>query len=112
MKFFITEAQRKTKHSTCYFEFLKGTFQNRCWNEDSIYLHADVFDALRLYPTFAESLPHFAYYGVTQVTPSQYQKLKSLALEQGGETAAVMQELDLWVENCFLTETCFTICGI
>lgn len=112
MTYFITETQRKNKKSTRYFEFQKGAFHNRCWKETSLCLHVNTFDDLQLYDTFAQALPHFDYFGVTEVTPAQYETLKSMALSRGGEIAAVIEELDPWVRTCFQTEKVFTILGI
>ena len=67
---------------------------------------------MNLFELFSEALPHFDYFGLTEVTLAQYDKLKTLALAWGGETAALFRELDHWVQDCYLTENVFTICGI
>ena len=105
-------AQRKEQGGTCYFEFQRGRYREKHWMKRSVYLHADLFDGLQLYDIFAAALPHFNYYGPTEVTPDQYEALKALALARGGEIAALMEELDHWVRDCFQTENVFTICGI
>ena len=56
--------------------------------------------------------PHFDYCGLTEVTPTQYEVLKALAMNRGGETADLFRELDHWVQDFFFTENVFTICGI
>ena len=112
MPYFLNAAQRKQQGGTCYFEFQMGRFRRKHWLERSVYLHADQFDQLGLADIFSEALPHFAYCGVTEVTPRQYNTLRSLALARGGEAAAVINELDGWTADCFLTEHVFTICGI
>ena len=116
MTYFITEAQRKPTHSTCFFEFQKGTPKkqggDRFWKEDSLLLHMDVFDQLNLYAVFNTILPDFDYYGETTVTIDQYKSLKAAAFAQGGEIAMVFSELDIWATTCFKTESCFTIQGI
>ena len=112
MKYFITEAKRKELHSTCFFEFQKGSRRDRCWCEDSICLHADVFDGSKLFALFQTALPHFDYYGRTAVYPENWETLLSLSHDCGGETEAVILELVSWVENCFQVEKVFTICGI
>lgn len=109
---FCSAARRKMLGGTCYFEFQRGRFRGKHWLERSVYLHADRLDELKLYDIFAAALPHFDYYGPTEVTPAQYDVLKSLALSRGGETAALMEELDHWVKECFFIENVFTICGI
>ena len=110
--YFRNAAQRKSQGSTCYLEFQRGRFRGKHWLERSLYLHDDVFEQLGLYEIFVAALPEFDHYGVTEVTPAQYEELKALALERGGEIAAAIRELEHWAENCFLTETRFTICGI
>ena len=110
--YFRTAAQRKAQGSTCYLEFQRGRFRGKHWLDRSLYLHDDAFEHLGLYEVFVTALPKFDHFGVTEVTPAQYKRLKSIALERGGDIAAAILELDHWVENCFLTETRFTICGI
>ena len=112
MSYVITAEQRKATHSTLYFEFQKGTFRNKHWLVDSVYLHADIFDRLGLYDLFFESIPNFDHYYVTQVTPDQYSVLKQNAATFGPEVSAFFEELDVWVTQCFRDESCFTICGI
>ena len=105
-------SRRKKLGGTCYFEFQRGQYRGKHWLECSVFLHADLFDSLNLYEVFSQALPKFDYYGVTEVTPDQYINLKTLALHRGSQAAALIRELDPWVEDCFLTETRFTICGI
>lgn len=112
MKYFITEAERKELHTTCLFEFQKGTYQDRYWCEDSICLHADIFDELKLFELFHTALPHFDYYGRTEVHPENWEVLLLLSHNYGDEKEAVILELESWVENCFKVENAFTICGI
>lgn len=110
--FLCNAAQRKARGGTLYFEFQRGRHQGKHWLDRSVYLYADLFDQLNLYELFVQALPHFDYYYLTEVTPEQYEKLASLALARGGDTAALFRELDHWVRDCFLTENVFTICGI
>lgn len=105
-------AQRKARGGTCYFEFQRGRFRGKHWLEQSVFLDADRFDYMKLYEIFREALPHFDYFYVTEVTPAQYEALKALAMDRGGETAELFRELDHWVKDCFFTENVFTICGI
>jgi hypothetical protein len=105
-------AQRKTLGGTCYFEFQRGRFRGKHWLERSVFLHMDRFEHLKLYELFTEALSHFDYFSFTEVTPAQYETLKSLAMNRGCETAELFRELDHWVQDCFFTENVFTICGI
>ena len=112
MKYLITAKQRKASQSTLYFEFQKGHFKGKFWKEDSVYLHADAFDRLDLYDLLSATIPEFCYYSTTQISPDQYETLKSTALNLSGEIAALVEELDVWVAECYRTENCFTILGI
>ncbi len=112
MNYFCTEQERKASHSTCYLEFQKGSFQGECWLSDSISLHIDIFDGLKLYQLFRKAIPEFDFYGITEVTLDEWEKLKEFALEQGEEVQKVIEELSMWVLDCFETEKIFTICGI
>ena len=105
-------SRRKMLGGTCYFEFQRGRFRGKHWLDRSVFLDGDLFNSLKLWDIFAQALPDFNYYGTTTVTPAQYEKLNALALQRGGDTAALIRELDHWVQDCFLTETVFTICGI
>ena len=107
-----TAPQRKALGGTCYFEFQRGRHRGKHWLERSVFLYMARFEQLKLYALFSEALSHFDYFGLTEVTPAQYEKLKSLALAQGGEAAAFILELDHWAKDCFFTENVFTICGI
>ena len=110
--YLYTATQRKEQGGSLYFEFQRGRFTGSHWLDRSVYIRAELFDSLKLFELFSEVLPHFNYYYVTEVSPAQYEKLKALALDRGGETAALFRELDHWVHDCFLTENVFTICGI
>lgn len=110
--FLYNAAQRKAQGGTCYFEFQRGRHRKKHWLESSVYLHMDLFEHMNLFELFSEALPHFDYFGLTEVTPAQYEKLKALAFSRGVDTAALFQELDHWVQDCFFTKNVFTICGI
>ena len=110
--YLYTAAQRKACGGTCYFEFQRGRYRNKHWLDRSVFLHVDQFDHLKLHELFSEALPHFDYYGLTEVTQAQYETLKALALAQSGETAQLFRELDHWVQDCYCTENVVTICGI
>jgi hypothetical protein len=112
MTYLMDAKQRKATRATLFFEFQKGVFHGKHWVNDSVYLYADIFDRLDMYHLFVASLPHFEYYYVTEVSPAQYAHLKNKAMACGGEIAAIFHELDIWVTECFKTESCFTILGI
>ena len=112
MKYFITEAERKKRHSTFFFEFQKGAYPDRYWCEDSLCLHGDIFDEGKLFVLFSKALPYFHSDGRTVVRPEDWKVILSLSRLEGGETQAIISELAPWVEDCFQGEKAFTICGI
>ena len=112
MNYFCTEQERKESHSTCYLEFQKGEYRGKHWLEDSISLHDDIFYELHLYSLFIRAIPNFDHYGITEVTEYEWETLKKLALEQGEEVQSLIEELSIWVSDCFEIEKIFTICGI
>ena len=113
MKYFWTEAERKRKRTTLCFEFQKGRYKGKCWLDDSLSLHADIFDKAGLYTLFRQAIPNFDYYYSSNiVTKENWQHLLALAHQHGAEKEAIILELSPWVDDCFQTEEVFTICGI
>ena len=111
LKYFLDEVQQKTTGSTCYFEFQKGKFKNKFWLNDSLYLHADIFDSLMLFDLFSNSMEDFYYYGPTEVNKQAWENLAAKSAENE-HWKAVMKELNPWAEECFAKYNCFTVCGI
>ncbi len=112
MSYFIDEKKRKESQSSSYFEFQKGKYRDKCWLPDSISIHMDIFDDLHLYDLIRSVIPAFDYYGLTEITPGNWEKIIRKAHLIGGETEAAMIEADKWVKNAFSNEPIFTICGI
>ena len=112
MNYFCTEQERKISHSTCYLEFQRGRYKGECWLSDSISLSDDIFDRLELYKLFRKAIPEFDHYGITEVNENQWKIFEKIALEQGEEVQKVVEELSIWVSDCFEEEKIFTICGI
>ena len=113
MKYFLTEAERKKRGSTLYFEFQKGKFKGKCWLNDSLCLHADIFDRLKLYGFFSKVMPTFDYYYMSNyVTRDTWALIRSLSKEHGGEIEELIKELTPWANDCFEKYDVFTICGI
>lgn len=106
MQYCVSNSQR---HGSCYFEFLRGIFQGAYWNDTSLYLDADDFDRLHLYKVFP---PEFQYYGETVMTKPQWNEIVLIAQNLGGEVKMIIDEIDLWAQECFQTECVFTILGI
>ena len=112
MNYFLNEEERKASGSTYYFEFQKGKHRNKFWLEDSICIHADLFDELLLFRLFSESLGDFDYYGPSNVIEKeQWYKIVEKSKENE-RWKLVIEELRPWVEECFAKHKYFTICGI
>ena len=57
-------------------------------------------------------LNHFSYFGVTTVIPSEWNNVKQVTKKDFPCSFKIIAEIDNWVQVCFETEECFTICGI
>ena len=111
MEYFISESERKASHSTCYFEFQQGKFRWKHWLVNSLFLHADIFEAMRLFELFSKSIPDFNYYGPTNVDKPQWDAIVKNSLENEN-WRAIIAELTPWVDACFEKHQYFAICGI
>lgn len=111
MKYFVTEQQRKQSGSSCYFEFQKGEYRGKCWLDNSLSIHDDVFDDSGLFPLF-NSVTRFDYYGITEITKENWSVILKKAQLAGGKTAEVISELIPWATENFKSEGVFTVCGI
>ena len=101
------------KHG-CYFEFQKGNHfsSEKHWLEDSLFIDEDRVNELDLGLLFYQVIPHFNYYGPTMVTKEQWLCVKSRSQTSTMELNDVINEIDEWVQNCFLENTCFSILGV
>lgn len=112
MRYFVNEEERKASGGTCYFEFQKGKHISKHWLKDSICIHADLFDELLLFYLFSDSLDNFDYYGPNnEVGKEQWHNIIEKSKENE-QWKLVIEELSPWVEECFASHKCFTICGI
>lgn len=64
---------KKELQGTCYFEFLPGKYQNKCWNVNSVYLTEESLD-------FIEKLlinvnPEYDHFSFTEFSSEQVEKL-------------------------------------
>ena len=50
--------------------------------------------------------------GVTTVIPSEWNNVKQVTKKDFPCSFKIIAEIDNWVQVCFETEECFTICGI
>ena len=111
MQYLETEAQRRASRSTCYIEFQRGRFHG-CWLEDSLCLHQSLWTKNHLSALFGRVLPDFDFYGVTSVTPAQWEELHRLAQEGSPGQKAILDELSPWAEDCFREQEVFTVIGM
>lgn len=112
MKYFVNEDERKASGSTCFFEFQKGKYHNKCWLPDSISIDMDIFDDLKLYELIKSIVPNFDYYGLTEINANEWEKILSTAHSIGGKTEKVIQEANEWATTAFSEFPVITICGI
>lgn len=109
MKYCCTEAERE---GTCYHEFQKGKFHNMFWERDSLLLHDDNFRRLHLGELFKSVIPAYSEYGITEVNTVQWNEIYNKASELGGETKAVIEEINCWMEQIVQESDVVTILGI
>ncbi len=112
MQYFVREATRKASQSSDYYEFQNGIYHGNCWLNDSICMHADLWDTFRLSDLFRQAIPKFDDYGVTTVNRSQWVELCRLAKGSAGPWEKVIAELTPWVTKCFENNDVFSILGI
>ena len=114
MRFFITEEERKRTGNTDFIEFQKGKYDGECWHIDSICMNEDMFYELRLRRLFSTVLPQFDYYGITQVSGSEFRQLLDVAAGFGenSDVPACLNELKEWIGDFRDEDVLFTICGI
>lgn len=112
MKYFVDEVQRKNSQTSCYFEFQKGHYHNVCWLEDSINIYIELWDDFDLSNLFSQVVEDFDYYGLTTVNQAQWNKIVSIAYDEGNVWKKIVDEITPWVNECFCNHSVFTILGI
>lgn len=112
MKYFVNEAERKASGSTCYFEFQKGKYHDECWLPDSLSIHMDLFDELKLYDLISSVVPSFDYYGLTEIDCNDWSNIVKQAHLAGGSLEEAICEANQWALDCFSEAPIITICGI
>lgn len=112
MRYFITEVQRKVRHSTCYFEFQTGQkkyeYQPVFWKEDSLLLDDDCVNETGFY----KIIPNFAPFGITRISKEAWRVMESRAAREGGVMQEMLEELSPWAEKNFAQYAYFVILGI
>lgn len=109
MKYCCTNSARQ---GSCYFEFQKGRFLGEFWQDDSLYLSDDIFEALGLYHVFVEILPFFDHYGINEITKEQWRHLTRAAGKRGGAVKEAVEEIDCWFQSDLGDVTVLTVLGI
>jgi len=95
------------------FEFMRGHLKEEHWLESSIYMTEEIFQAANLEEILTTTIGNFNYYGPTEITEQDWNRIRKAADVSNSEIAKiVISEIDDWSKDCFQTETCFTICGI
>ncbi|MCD7748336.1 MAG: hypothetical protein LUI61_08415 [Firmicutes bacterium] len=112
MKYFVDEVKRKETHSTCYFEFQRGYYHDKCWLEDSISIRDTLWDEYHLSDLISCVIDDFDYYGVTIVTKNQWGEITKISENSGLIWHEVIAEAAPWVTECFKKHDVFTILGI
>lgn len=107
----ILKKQDLTSHDV--FEFMQGQLNDSHWQDDSIYLTEEILAETKLVDFLELTLKNFNYFGPTEVTEEDWNKLKRNINASSSEiTKQLVYEIDEWTKECFKVHTCFTICGI
>jgi len=112
MRFFITEEERRRTGSSAFIEFQRGNYDGECWHIDSICMDEDIFYELHLRRFFSMVLPQFDYYGITQVSACEFEKIKEMSGNFSIDVSECIKELSEWLGEYDDQEILFTICGM
>ena len=112
MRYFIDEKQRRESHSTCYFEFQRGRYNEKCWKDDSLNISDEDFQELNLPDIFLNVIPDFDFFEITEVDSEQWEGIKRILSEKGGGYEKILIELEPWVSENFKDFNVFTILGM
>ena len=109
MKYFI---EPKDRDGSMYWEFFRGPWniRNKWWNENSICLDWVYYKEIE--ELIYKIIPNYDHYGETEVSKSQWEQIKVLALAKGGEAASVVTEAEKWMVDTFSEHSVFTILGL
>lgn len=115
MTYFITNKQRlEMGGCTDFLEFFPGKRKENSsfWNKKSILINEDVFDEIGLGSYFDQYLEDFDFYGFTEVSEEQWNKLVKNSNMLSKEVQCSIQEIDQWAQIVFEESDVFTIIGI
>ena len=113
--YFLSEDERKTAHSTCFYEFHKGKWDENnpvFWKEDSLCISDDVMNSLGLDNLLSCALDNYHPFGETKIDAKRWKRIYSDAEQIGGSLFEAILEVTPWVEDNFKQYTIFTILGI
>ena len=109
--YFVDENQRKASQSTSYFEFQKGHYTT-CWCENSINICTWLWDEYEMSGLIRQVIKDFDYYGITEVTKKQWNRLVELSKATSAKAEPILMEAASWAEECFKENEVFTIIGM
>ena len=112
MKYFVSEAERKASHSSCYFEFQQGLHHDQCWLPDSISIHESLWNEFDLSSLFGRVIQDFDYFGITVVSKAQWNEIIQISQDPHPAWYEIIAEAAPWVEECFLNHEVFSIMGM
>lgn len=112
MRFFLNEDQRKASHSTCYFEFQKGPYHDKCWRNDSINISDALWEKYDLSDLILRVNGNFDYYGITEITKNQWNEIVELSRKSEGVWGKIIAEAVPWAEECFHDYDVISIIGM
>lgn len=104
----------KAEKSTYYLQFTKAPFDllNSIWSEDSIYIYGYTFVEIGLNKLFRYALPNFDFYDITSVSSDSWNELYAESRKMDIKVQKAMDELKIWVDECFKKQDTFIIIGI
>lgn len=112
MKYFVTEEVRKASHSTCFFEFQKGYYHDRCWLDGSISIRDTLWEKFSLSDLFRSALDEFDAFGITVITKKQWEEIVKIADQADPIWREVVEDAASWVTECFAEYEVFSILGM
>lgn len=112
MSYFIRETERESRSDTGYIEFQKGAFADTFWHEDSLLINEEEFRDLHMAGLFRRAFEDYDYYGITEVTIEDWNRLCELVGDCNEELRLAFNELRIWAEECFEEYEVFNILGL
>ena len=112
MKYFIDKKSVQESHTTCYFEFQKGSFKNKCCDEDSIFIRDSLWDEYNLSVLIEKFVPDFDYYGTTEINFDRWNRIVKFCESNSERWNCIIFDSRDWADECFKQYNCFTIVGM